>query len=290
VRVGAVQYGQRRISSFGELLERVEYFVSVVADYEGDFVLFPEFFALQLLSMEPERLDFGPSLEAMTLHTPRLREALSEMAVRYRIHIIAGSHPLRLESGEVENVAHLFMRDGTLHTQSKIHPTPNETACWGVRGGDSLNVIDTDCGPIGILVCYDSEFPELARQLTDAGAQILFVPFCTDDRRAYLRVRYCCQARAVENQLYVVMAGNTGNLPNVRNMDIQYAKSCVLTPCDFPFDRDGIAAEADPNVDTVVIADLYPDRLTAARRNGTVRNLRDRRHDLYKVQWLGRTI
>ncbi|MEW8015237.1 MAG: nitrilase-related carbon-nitrogen hydrolase [Candidatus Sedimenticola endophacoides] len=174
-----------------------------------------------------------------------------------------------------------------MHEQPKIHPTPNEDYWWNIEGGNSLHAIDTDCGPIGVLICYDSEFPELARHLTDQGIQILFVPFCTDERQSYLRVRYCCQARAVENQVYVVMSGNVGNLPKVANMDIQYAQSCILTPCDFPFARDGIAADTTPNVETVAIADLRPLTLVTARNNGTVKNLRDRRHDLYRVDWIG---
>lgn len=114
------------------------------------------------------------------------------------------------------------------------------------------------------------------------------MPFCTDERQGYLRVRYCSQARAVENQIYVVMSGNVGNLPRVANMDVQYAQSCILTPCDFSFSRDGIAADTTPNVETVAIADLRPDTLMMARNNGTVKNLQDRRHDLYHVEWSGK--
>ncbi len=111
------------------------------------------------------------------------------------------------------------------------------------------------------------------------------MPFCTDNRQGYLRVRYCCQARAIENQCYVVMSGNVGNLPNVENMDINYAQSCIITPCDFPFARDGIAAETTENVETVAMADLDMTSLSWARAEGTVQNLRDRRFDLYSVKW-----
>ena len=188
----------------------------------------------------------------------------------------------------MQNIAYVFLRDGQVFQQPKIHPTPNEAYWWNIEGGDRLTAIQTDCGPIGVLICYDAEFPELARHLADQGVQILFVPFCTDERQSYLRVRYCCQARAVENQFYVVMSGNVGNLPRVANMDIQYAQSCVLTPCDFPFARDGIAADTTPNVETVAFADLRPETLRLARNSGTVKNLRDRRHDLYNVMWRGK--
>src|SRR5690606_17915391 len=110
----------------------------------------------------------------------------------------------------------------------KIHPTPNEKFWWNIKGGDELSVINTDCGPVGVLICYDSEFPELARHLADQGANIIFIPFLTDERQSYNRVRYCAQARAIENQCYVAMAGNVGNLPRVQNMDIHYAQSCII--------------------------------------------------------------
>ena len=190
--------------------------------------------------------------------------------------------------GRILNIAYIFLRDGQVHEQPKIHPTANEETWWNVEGGDILRPIETDSGLIGVLICYDSEFPELARRLTDLGAMMLFVPFCTDERAGYLRVRYCCQARAVENQVYVVLSGNVGNLPHVKNMHIQYAQSCILTPSDFPFSRDGIAADSNPNTETVLLADLNIDALQMARANGTVQNLKDRRHDLYSVKWTGR--
>jgi predicted amidohydrolase/ribosomal protein S18 acetylase RimI-like enzyme len=288
VRVGAVQYKQRKVKSFDEFIDIVRYFVDVVADYKGDFVVFPELFTLQLLSMEPQELSPVQAIEALTKYTPQFTEAMRDLALRYNINIIGGSHPTRMPNGRVENICYVFLRDGSVHEQAKIHPTPNEAYWWNIEGGSELDVIQTDCGPIGVMICYDSEFPELARHLTDQGAQILFVPFCTDERQSYLRVRYCCQSRAVENQVFVVMAGNCGNLPNVANMDIQYAQSCILTPCDLPFARDGIAADTTPNTEMVAIADLRPETLLTARNSGTVQNLRDRRLDLYQVKWKGK--
>jgi predicted amidohydrolase len=288
VRVATVQVQMRMISSFQEFMDNIEYFVDICADYRCDFVVFPELFTLQLLALEKQRLNPAQSIEALTEYTPRFTEAMRHLAISYNINIIGGSHPTRTDDGEIQNVAYVFLRDGSVHPREKIHPTPNERHWWAIQGGDEVGAIMTDCGPIGVLICYDSEFPELARRLADEGARILFVPFCTDSRQGYLRVRYCCQARAIENQLYVVMSGNVGNLPNVENMDIQYAQSAILTPCDFPFARDGIAAEATENVETVTIADLDLTDLSWARTQGTVQNLRDRRFDLYRTLWLDR--
>ncbi|HET6399719.1 MAG TPA: hypothetical protein VFH47_09225, partial [Candidatus Thermoplasmatota archaeon] len=66
-------------------------------------------------------------------------------------------------------------------------------------------------------------------------------------------------------------------------MDVQYAQSAVLTPSDFTFPRDGIAAEANPNVEMVVLADLDLELLRRQRRLGSVRQLQDRRKDLYQL-------
>ncbi len=285
IRVATVQYQQRRVRSFDEFLGFVEYFVDVVADYRSDFVVFPELFSLQLLSIEDQELAPQESIEALTKYTAPFKQALHDMAIKYNINIIGGSHPTRGEDGRTLNISYLFHRDGRISEQPKIHPTPNEAWWWNIEGGSKLEAIQTDCGPVGILICYDSEFPELARHLVDQGVRLLFVPFCTDERQSYLRVRYCCQARAVENQCYVVLSGNCGNLPGVANMDIQYAQSCILTPCDLLFARDGIAADTTPNVETVAFADLRLETLNVAINNGTVQNLKDRRHDLYTVSW-----
>jgi predicted amidohydrolase len=224
-------------------------------------------------------------MERSTFHTEWFTGFMRELATKHRVNIVGGTHFARHAGGRMRNVAHVFLRDGSVHTREKIHPTPSEVSVWGIEGGNDVDVIETDCGPVGVLVCYDAEFPELARRLCDQGALLLLVPFCTDDRRGFLRVRYCCHARAIENQVHVVMAGVVGNLPNVENMDVHYAESAILTPCDLPFARDGIAAEAPANVETIVVADLSLDDLVTARREGSVRNFADRRHDLYRVEW-----
>ena len=285
VRIATCQLQARAVSGFDEFMRHVEYFVDVAADYESDFILFPELFTLMLLSAEEKELSPMEAIEALSDYTPKIRQKLSELALSYNINIIGGSHPTRMDDGDIHNVAYVCLRDGSIHAQEKIHPTPNEAYWWNIKGGDSIDAIPTDCGPIGVLICYDSEFPELARRLVDEGARIIFVPFCTDSRQGYMRVRYCAQARAIENQCFTVLSGNVGNLPNVANMDIQYAQSCILTPCDFPFARDGIAAEASENVETLTISDVNLADLSWARAEGTVRNLADRRFDLYQIEW-----
>ncbi|SES24937.1 Predicted amidohydrolase [Tranquillimonas rosea] len=285
VRVASVQLLARTLKTPEEFYQNVDYFVNIASEYGADFVVFPEHFTLQLLSCEDEELPPERAIQRASEHTEDFVERMQQMALSRAINIIGGSHATVTEDGDIQNVAHVFLRDGAVFRQEKLHPTPDERSSWNIKGGDGIEVIPTDCGPVGVLVCYDSEFPEAARSLADQGARIMFVPYNTDTRHGHLRVRYCCAARAVENQCYVVTSGMVGNLDNVSNIDIQYAQSAILTPCDFPFARDGIAAEASENVEMIIVADLNLATVGWARAQGSVRNLRDRRFDLYRTRW-----
>jgi len=285
VRVATVQFQFRKVTSETQFEGQLEYFIDIASDYGADFVVFPELITLALLSAAKKKMRPEESIDHLTKYTERYTKFMHEMAISYNINIIGGSHPTKMADGDIHNISYIFLRDGAVHSQEKIHPTPNERYWWDIKGGDTLQTMQTDCGLIGVLVCYDTEFPETARYLVDQGALIIFVPFCTDERQSYLRVRYCCQAIAVQNQCFVVMSGTVGNLPDVENLDINYAESCILTPCDFPFARDGIAATTPPNTETIAFADLQLENLITSRHEGTVLNLKDRRFDLYNVQW-----
>lgn len=285
VRVATVQLQMRKVENEKQFENNLEYFIDVASDYNSDFVLFPELLTLPLLSATDKKMRPEEAIDHLTKYTKRYLKFMAEMAISYNINIIGGSHPTKMDDGDIHNVTYVFLRSGEIYAQEKIHPTPNERYWWNIQGGDALEAIPTDCGPIGVLICYDTEFPETARHLVDQGAMIIFVPFCTDERQGYLRVRYCSQAIAVQNQCYVALSGTVGNLPDVENMDINYAESCILTPSDFPFARDGIAAEAPANTETIAFADLNIDNLIESRHSGTVQNLRDRRFDLYNIEW-----
>jgi predicted amidohydrolase len=284
VRICVVQYMMRQINSFEDFANQVEYFTDVAADAGSDFAVFPEIFTTQLMSFLNEK---SPSLAVrkLTDFTEQYIELFTDLAVRYNVNIIGGSHFVKEDNDEIYNIAYLFRRDGTIDKQYKLHITPNERRWWGISQGNELKVFDTDCGKISIQICYDIEFPELARVATDMGARIIFTPFCTEDRQGYLRVRYCAQARAVENQVYTVISGTVGNLPQTENMDIQYAQSGIFAPSDFEFSRDGIVGETNANIEMVLIGDVDLEILRRQRQEGTVRHLLDRRHDLFKVEY-----
>jgi len=283
VRVCAVQYRMRMITNFDDFAEHCAYFVDVASEYKCDFIVFPEMFTTQLLSFLHIKRP-AKAMRALSDFTPRYLELFTTLAIKYNINIIGGTH-LTIENDDLYNVSYHFSRNGAIGKQYKIHITPGERRWWGVKPGSKIEVFDTDKGKVAILVCYDIEFPELARIAVRKGANILFVPFNTDERRAYMRIRYCAHARCIENGIYVVIAGCVGNLPAVTNLDIHYAQSAILTPSDIPFQRDGIAAECAPNIETVIFQDLDLKLLKKHREEGSVLTWLDRRSDLYKISY-----
>lgn len=287
IRIACVQWQLDRVDSFEHWAERFADHVRIAAEAGARFVLFPEYVTAGILSAEPRRLDGEASIAHSTALTPRVQALYRELAIRHRIHVIGGSHLHRAADGVVRNTCFVALADGSLHARDKIHGTPNERRAWGIEGGDAAEILEADGIRFAIAICYDSEFPELIRHHVAQGAQILFVPFFTDDRPGYLRVRYSCAARAVENQLYVALAGCVGIARNLHNLDISYARSAVLTPSDHGFARDGIAVEAEAGIEAVVVADIDLGALDHARREGTVQNLNDRRLDLYASVWKG---
>jgi predicted amidohydrolase len=282
VRLGLIQWQMRPYKDLDALLKQAEYFIDAVAGYRSDFALFPEFFNAPLMA-DDNHLKTPDAIRELAKHTAAIVQKFSEFSITYNINIISGSMP-EMKDGRLYNAGYLCRRDGTVERYEKLHVTPDEAKVWGMQGGSQIKAFDTDCGKIGVLICYDSEFPELSRLLADEGMDILFVPFLTDTQNGYSRVRHCSQARAIENECYVAIAGSVGNLPNVANMDIQFAQSMVFTPCDFSFPTNGIKAEATPNTEMILIADVDIDLLRELNQFGAVRNLRDRRTDLFELK------
>ncbi|SDN61989.1 Predicted amidohydrolase [Halomonas shengliensis] len=287
VRVGAVQWQMREFDSVEAVLQQVEYFVDALADYKSDFAVFPELFNAPLMGLQDRaaQQDQMAAIRFLASFTEQFKTELSRMAVSCNINIIAGSMIEVGEDDRLYNVAYLCHRDGTLERQAKLHITPQERRDWVIEGGDDLQVFDTDAGRIGILICYDVEFPELPRLLAEQEMDILFVPFWTDTKNGYLRVRHCAQARAIENECYVVLCGSVGNVPSIENMEIQYAQSSVFSPSDFAFPHDAVLSETTPNTEMIMFSDLDLTRLTMVRNEGSVTNLKDRRKDLFDLRW-----
>jgi predicted amidohydrolase/GNAT superfamily N-acetyltransferase len=281
IRLGLIQWQMRPYSSLEDVMQQVEFFVDAVSGYRSDFALFPEFFNAPLMA-EYNHLSEPEAIRELAKHTSVITKKFSELAISYNINIITGSMP-EIRNNRLYNAGYLCKRDGSVDRYEKLHTTPDEVKVWGLEGGDEFNVFETDCGKIGILICYDIEFPELSRLLADKGMDILFVPFLTDTQNGFSRVKSCARARAIEDECYVAIAGCVGNLPKVHNMDINYAQAMVFTPCDFAFPAEGIKAEATPNTEMILVADVDINLLRELNQFGNVRNLKDRRKDIYEL-------
>lgn len=282
VRLGVVQWQMRPAYQLESIIDQAEYFIDTVSDYKSDFILFPEFFNAPLL-VQYNDLNQAEAMRRLAESTEPILSKMREFAVSYNVNIISGSMPV-VERKRLYNVAYLCRRDGTMDSVKKIHVTPSERESFGMSGGSEIRAMDTDCGKVGILVCYDVEFPEIPRLLKEQGMDILFVPYMTDLQTGYHRVRFCSHARAIENECYVAISGCVGNLPRVDNMDIQYSQAAVFSPTDFAFPSNGVVAEATPNTEMVLIADIDMDLLTQLHEEGSVNNIKDRRKDVYTLR------
>jgi predicted amidohydrolase len=282
IRLGLVQWMVQPFASADALIVRVEQQVASFANYGADFVLYPEYFSLPLLSLfsQHEELEQIKLLAGMA---ETFQKAFSRIANKYQINIIAGSIPALTPEGDLQNVTYLCHRDGSVDTYAKLHLTPYEKEHWKMLPGNKLGVFETDRGIIGIQTCYDVEFPELSRLYAEKGVKILFVPSSTDSQEGFYRVRHCAQARAIENECYVAMAVCVGYLPEISAIEFQYGESSVFTPSDYAFPLGAVKSTLPPNVESIIVSDVNLALLYDLHQQGSVRNLLDRRTDLYQL-------
>jgi predicted amidohydrolase len=277
LRLASLQYFIRPINRFQQFEDQVTALVETAVDYKCRLVIFPEYFTTQLLTLGDVRRPISDQIRELAGKTPEFVAVMTKLAQKHGLYIVAGSIPVS-ESGRVYNRSFLFSSSGTLGAQDKLHMTRFESEEWGVAPGSHLKVFETDLGKLAITICYDVEFPELARTAARAGALVLIVPSCTDDRQGFLRVRYCAHARSIENQMYVVQSSTVGSLPMVPAVSLNYGFASILTPSDFAFARDGILAEGVINQEMMVIGELDLTRVAESRKRGTVLPLRDSEH------------
>lgn len=276
-RIAALQYFVRPIEDFGAFRDQVTGLVHTAADYDCDLLVFPEYFTVQLLTLGDINRPMRDQVRDLARRVPEYIELFQSLSRSSGVHIVAGSiaNADPDDADKVYNDSFFFAPDGTYSSQGKLMMTRFEKEHWQVSPRDTLRIFDTPFGKVAITICYDVEFPELCRAAAHAGATILVVPSYTDDRQGFIRVRYCAQARAIENQMFVVNAATVGSLPMVPAVSLNYGQASILTPSDFPFARDGILAEGIPNQETMVIGEVALDVLKRNRVHGTVRPLRD---------------
>lgn len=276
IRVASLQYFIRPVQTLDQFRDQVTALVETAADYKCHLLVFPEYFTIQLLTLGNLKRPIREQILDLAKQLPTYLELFTGLARQYRIHIVAGTIPVLDEaSSAVYNHSYFFAPSGNYGVQGKTHMTRFETEEWKVSPRHELKVFETEFGRVAINICYDIEFPEIARAAARHDAQIIIVPSCTDDRQGFLRVRYCAHARAIENQVYVVQSCTVGSLPMVPAVSLNYGQAAILTPSDFAFSRDGILAEGTINQEMMVIGELNLKTIRDERDAGTVLPLRD---------------
>lgn len=276
IRVAALQYFIRPVFSFEQFRDQVVGLVETARDYKCKLIVFPEYFTIQLLTLGNVRRPIAEQVRSLADQESRFCELMAGLSKKYNIYIVAGTIPAFAEdANKIFNRCHVFGPKGSHGFQNKLHMTRFEDEDWLVSEGRILKIFETDIGNFAVNICYDVEFPEIARAAAHKGASFLVTPSCTDDRQGFLRVRYCAHARSIENQLFVICSPTVGSLPQVPAVSLNYGQASILTPSDFTFARDGILAEGIPNQETMVIGDIDLKMIEESRRTGTVLPLRD---------------
>jgi len=276
IRVASLQYFVRPVQAFEQFADQVTALVETARDYKCTLVVFPEYFTVQLLTLGNVKRPITEQIQDLARQVPRYVELMSKLAKQNGMYLVGGSIPVVDEgSDQVYNDSFMFSPTGAHGVQGKLHMTRFENEEWFVSPRDGLKIFETSFGKVSIQICYDVEFPELARVAAREGAYILIVPACTDDRQGFMRVRYCAHARTIENQMYCIHSPMVGSLPMVPAVSLNYGQASILTPSDFAFSRDGILAEGVANQEMMVVGELNLQTIVETRKNGTVLPLRD---------------
>lgn len=279
VRIAAVPYLSRSINDWDAFENQVSFMMKAAGDSKPQFVVFPESFTTRLLSFL-DTGDLRKVVRGLGASTDRYTKRFVELAKQWGVYIIGG-HPT-ITDGKLLNTAYLFSPECQIFTQDKIHLTRWEREEWQGDPGQSVRVFETAQVRISFLVCYAIEFPERAWMVCEQGSGIIFVLLCTDDKQGFWRVRYCCHARAIKNQVQVALTGTLENR-TVEGLGLHFGQGAIITPSDFPFARDGVAAEGFPNMEQIVIADVDLSKRVSNRINVTTIPLHDKRVATYET-------
>ena len=275
--LAVAQYDISFFTCWQDFATKLETWISRAAAKGARLLVFPEYGSMELTSLFDEEVysDLTKQLDAMQTLSEQWHKLHSELAAKYNVHLLASSFPTRTASGDFVNRANFFSPEGLLGFQDKMIMTRFENEKWHISAGQELKVFDTPLGKIGIHICYDSEFPMIASEQVRAGADLLLVPSCTDTEAGFHRVRIGCQARALENQCYVVQSPTLGDAPWSPAVDANTGRASVYTPVDYGFPDNGILAEGSPGIAEWVYADVDLNEIARVRQQGQVFNYRD---------------
>ncbi len=275
-RVAAAQYPIEQLADWAAYEAKLTRWVAEAADGGAALLVFPEYGAMELASLDPATMgDLQRSIETVSALLPRVDALHAALAARHGVHILAASAPRRDGDGKFRNAARLFAPGGAVGTQDKLVMTRFEREQWFIAGGQTLRLFETALGRIAVLICYDSEFPLLARAAVEAGAQVLLVPSCTDSMHGYWRVRIGAQARALEGQCYAVQSPTVGEALWSSAVDINRGAAGVYGPPDRGMPDDGVIASGVEGAPGWVYGEIDLALIAGLRADGGVLNMRD---------------
>lgn len=277
VKIATAQYDISFLNSWHDYQAKIQRWVAEAGAEQAKILLFPEYFSMELASLfgQPVYSSLSKQLAAMQTVHDDFVALFKGLAQQHDCIIQAGTFPVAIEDGVYRNRAYVFMPDGSIDFQDKLMMTRFENEQWLIKGGQELKCFDTEYGKIAINICYDSEFPLLARKQVEAGCVLILVPSCTDTRAGFHRVKIGCQARALENQCYVVQSSLVGVAEWSEAVDVNVGTAAVYTPVDRGFPDNGILAEGVHNAVQWVFAEISPSACATVREQGQVFNYRD---------------
>jgi predicted amidohydrolase len=277
VRVAACQYPVQFLGKWSRFESKLRGLLGEAAERRAQLVVFPEYASMELASLFSQEVygHLHRQLDAMQDLLGDYRALHRSLAMEHGLYLLAGSFPVRVSDGSYRNRTYLYSPDGGEGFQDKLHMTRFEQEHWHIDPGHEVKVFNTQLGALAVATCYDVEFPQVVRKQVEAGAWLVLVPSCTDREAGYQRVRIGCQARAMENQVYVVQSPTVGEAPWSESIDSNVGLGTVYTPVDIGFPENGILVQGRRGDTGWVYADLDPRAITRVRHKGQVFNHRD---------------
>ena len=276
ITIAAAQYPIGEPQSLLEWEDKICDWVEAGAETGAQLLVFPEYAAIeQAACFGPDVYgDLKSTLEKVAELAGRRVELHAQLAAKYGVHILVGSGPEKRSDGRFVNSAQLVTPSGEVGVQEKIIMTPFERD-WGISGGAPLRVFDTALGKIAILICYDSEFPLLGRALSEAGAEIVLVPSCTERVSGFHRVRTGAMARALENTIVTVQSPTVGDALWSPAVDRNEGSAGIYVPSEHGVSDTGVIAEGELSKAQWVTGTVDLARLHRVRTTGEMRNYTD---------------
>ena len=277
VKIASAQYDISLLYHWAEYQTKQIVWVEEAVGMGAEILVFPEYASMELASLFGQEIYSSLSKQLAALQSVQADyvNLFKGLAVQHQCIIQSGSFPVEIEPSVYRNRAYLFMPDGSVDYQDKLMMTRFENEQWFIKSATELKCFDTVFGKIAINICYDSEFPMLARKQVEMGANLILVPSCTDTLAGFHRVKIGCQARALENQCYVVQACLVGNAPWSEAVDVNIGASGIYTPVDHGYPDNGVLAEGELNAVQWVYGDVSLESCEVVRTEGQVFNYRD---------------